>query len=166
MLRAAAIHDATDLDWWQSTELAPGVRVHAVPAQHFSSRGTTDLDANLWCGFIIETPHGPIYFAGDTGWGPHFGMMRERFGAMRLALLPIGAFRPEWFMCSAHISPRDAVRAAQTLEAAISIPMHYTTFHLGDDGQDEPADVLREELVRTPGARFEILAPGGALDVP
>jgi L-ascorbate metabolism protein UlaG (beta-lactamase superfamily) len=157
---AAFVKGATDLDWWQSAEVAPGVRVHAVPAQHFSSRGTTDRDANLWCGYVLETQHGSLYFAGDTGWGPHFEMIRERFGAMRLALLPIGAFRPEWFMCSVHISPKDAVRAAQALDAQLSIPMHYGTFHLGDDGQDEPVQVLREELSRMPGVRFEVLKPG------
>jgi L-ascorbate metabolism protein UlaG (beta-lactamase superfamily) len=156
---AAFVEGAVDLDWWQSG-IAKGVRVHAVPAQHFSSRGTADRDANLWCGFVIETPHGPIYFAGDTGWGPHFEMIRKRFGAMRLALLPIGAFRPEWFMCAVHISPKDAVRAAQALGAERSIPMHYGTFHLGDDGQDEPVQVLREELSRVPGVRFEVLKPG------
>jgi L-ascorbate metabolism protein UlaG (beta-lactamase superfamily) len=163
---AAFVQGATDLDWWQPAELAPGVRVHAVPAQHFSSRGLADRDANLWCGFVLETPHGAVYFAGDTGWGPHFDEIRERFGAMRLALLPIGAFRPEWFMCSVHIAPKDAVRAAQALQATTSIPMHFGTFHLGDDGQDEPAVVLREELTRAPGLRFEVLQPGQTFDVP
>jgi L-ascorbate metabolism protein UlaG (beta-lactamase superfamily) len=161
---------ATALDWWQSAELGPsprpsprgrgegGVRVHVVPAQHFSSRGMADRDANLWCGFVLETPHGPIFFAGDTGWGSHFANIRARFGPVRLALLPIGAFRPEWFMQAVHISPKSAVRAAQALEAQVAIPMHYYTFHLGDDGQDEPASVLRRELV--PDVRFDFLQPG------
>jgi L-ascorbate metabolism protein UlaG (beta-lactamase superfamily) len=162
---AAFLKGATDLDWWESASIGEGIRVHCVPAQHFSSRGLTDRDANLWCGFVVETPHGAIYFAGDTGYGPHFQMIRERFGAMRLALLPIGAFRPEWFMCSVHISPRDAVRAAQELQAATSIPMHYFTFHLGDDGQDEPAEVLRRELTGT-DVRFEFLQPGGVYREP
>lgn len=156
---AAFLEGATDLDWWESAPLADGVRVHCVPAQHFSSRGLTDRDANLWCGFVIETPHGAIYFAGDTGWGPHFERIRERFGPMRLALLPIGAYRPEWFMCGVHISPADAVRAAAVLEAETSIPMHYFTFDLADDGQDEPVEVLRACL-REGGPRFEVLAPG------
>ncbi|HYI08081.1 MAG TPA: MBL fold metallo-hydrolase [Thermoanaerobaculia bacterium] len=160
-LRGKGIEGAEALDWWQSAPVY-GVRVHVVPAQHFSSRGTADRDANLWCGYVIETPHGSIYFAGDTGWGPHFQLIRERYGAPRLALLPIGAYRPEWFMCAVHISPQDAIRAAQVLGAAVSIPMHYGTFHLGDDGQDEPAEVLRRELVNAPGVRFEVLAPGEA----
>jgi L-ascorbate metabolism protein UlaG (beta-lactamase superfamily) len=165
-LRKALQHEAIDLDWWQSTELTNEVRVHVVPAQHFSSRGTSDRDANLWCGFVLETPHGPIYFAGDTGWGPHFAMIRERFGAMRLALLPISAFRPEWFMCAVHISPKDAVRAAQTLEAKTSIPMHYATFHLGDDGEEEPVRVLGKALAGAKNVRFEVLVPGGSAGVP
>lgn len=156
---AAFLKGATDLDWWDSVALTDRVRLHCVPAQHFSSRGLTDRDANLWCGFVIETTRGPIYFAGDTGWGPHFEMIRERFGPMRLALLPIGAFRPEWFMCSVHISPREAVRAAVALEAQVSIPMHYYTFDLGDDGQDEPVQVLRSCL-GAGGPKFEVLLPG------
>jgi L-ascorbate metabolism protein UlaG (beta-lactamase superfamily) len=62
-------------------------------------------------------------------------------------------------MCSVHISPKDAVRAARELGAEVSIPMHYYTFHLGDDGQDEPVEALRREL--TPDVRFEVLTPGG-----
>ena len=154
----------TELDWFDSAELREGVRVHAVPAQHFSSRGLADRDANLWCGYVIETRKGPVYFAGDTGWGSHFENIRKRYGAPRLAMLPIGAFRPEWFMCAVHISPKDAVRAAQALEAEISIPMHYGTFHLGDDGQDEPARVLRAELAKTPGVEFAILEPGESIE--
>lgn len=155
---AAFMKGARDLDWWDKTELAKGVRLHCVPAQHFSSRGITDRDATLWCGFVIETPQGSIYFAGDTGFGPHFHRIRDAFGPMRLALLPIGAFRPEWFMCSVHVSPGETVKAARILEAGMSIPMHYYTFDLGDDGQDEPLDVLRREMGDAP---FTILAPGG-----
>jgi L-ascorbate metabolism protein UlaG (beta-lactamase superfamily) len=159
----AFVKGATDLDWWQSTDLAPGVRLHSVPVQHFSSRGLADRDANLWTGFVIETPGGPIFFAGDTGWGPHFQMIRERFGPSRLAILPIGAYRPEWFMHTVHISPAEAVRAARILGAAVSVPMHYGTFHLGDDGQDEPVEALRQALV--PDVRFEVLEPGRSIDL-
>lgn len=163
-LRSKGIENVTELDWWQPAPISDGVRVNAVPAQHFSSRGLADRDANLWCGYVFETPNGPIFFAGDTGWGSHFENVRKRFGAMKLALLPIGAFRPEWFMCAVHISPKDAVRAAHALGAEVSIPMHYGTFHLGDDGQDEPVQVLRREVAANPGRRFEVLPPGGTFE--
>ncbi|MDQ3283302.1 MAG: MBL fold metallo-hydrolase, partial [Acidobacteriota bacterium] len=156
-LQSQNIAKVTELDWWDTVVIADGVRLNAVPAQHFSSRGLADRDANLWCGYTIETPNGAIYFAGDTGWGSHFAQIKERFGRIRLALLPIGAYRPEWFMCAVHISPKDAVRAAQALEAEVSIPMHYGTFHLGDDGQDEAVNVLREEMGKT---RFEVVGAG------
>jgi L-ascorbate metabolism protein UlaG (beta-lactamase superfamily) len=159
-LRSKQVENVTELDWWQSAGIADGLRLNVVPAQHFSSRGLSDRDANLWCGYVIETVDGPIYFAGDTGWGSHFANVKSRFGPARLALLPIGAFRPEWFMCAVHISPKDAVRAAQALEARLSIPMHYGTFHLGDDGQDEPVEVLRRELANAPGVKFAILGAG------
>jgi L-ascorbate metabolism protein UlaG (beta-lactamase superfamily) len=156
-LRAQNIANVTELDWWDDTMLADAVRLHAVPAQHFSSRGLADRDTNLWCGYVIETANGAIFFAGDTGWGSHFKEIKERFGRIRVAMLPIGAYRPEWFMCAVHISPKDAVRAARDLEAEVSIPMHYGTFHLGDDGQDEAVEALRTAMGTT---RFEIVPPG------
>jgi L-ascorbate metabolism protein UlaG (beta-lactamase superfamily) len=159
-LRARQIANGTELDWWQSDAVG-GVRIHVVPAQHFSSRGLADRDANLWCGYVIETPHGSIYFAGDTGWGSHFERIRERFAPIRVAMLPIGAFRPVWFMRAVHISPGEAVRAAAALRAEFAIPMHYGTFHLGDDGQDEPVEVLRREG----GGGFRVLKPGESLEL-
>lgn len=155
---AGVVRGAEELDWWQSVEIAPSVRIHSVPAQHFSSRGIADRDATLWSGYVIATPHGSIFFAGDTGWGPHFAEIRERFGPMRLAILPVGAYRPRFIMESVHISPVEAIRAAEALGAATSIPMHYFTFHLGDDGQTEPAEVLRREGAEAAG--FAILRPG------
>jgi L-ascorbate metabolism protein UlaG (beta-lactamase superfamily) len=158
----AFVEGATDLDWWQRAKLGEGVTLHAVPAQHFSSRGLADRDANLWTGYVIDAPGGPVFFAGDTGWGSHFRTIRERFGPMRVAMLPIGAFRPVWFMRAVHISPQEAVRAARDLAAQVSIPMHYGTFHLGDDGQDEPVEVLQRELSANRDVRFEVLVPGAA----
>lgn len=161
---ARMVRGATELDWWQSAGLTPDVRVHAVPAQHFSSRGLADRNANLWSGYVIETPGGNVFFAGDTGWGPHFERIRERFGRVRLAILPVGAYRPRYIMAPVHISPREAIRAARALGATSTIPMHYFTFRLGDDGQSEPADVLRREGAEAAG--FVLLPPGGVWDAP
>lgn len=157
-----------ELDWWQKLDLGHGRRLHAVPAQHFSARGLCDRDAALWAGYVFEGPSGRVYFAGDTGFGPHFRQIRERFGPPRLALLPIGAYRPEWFMARVHISPAVAVRAHKILGAGTSIGIHFGTFRLADDGQTEPLKTLARVLANhpPPQPRFWTLAFGEGRDIP
>lgn len=146
-LQRRGIVDVVELDWWQSVALGE-LTLHAVPAQHWSRRGLTDRNRALWSGWVIEAPQGRLYFAGDTGFGPHFEHIRERFGPPDLALLPIGAYSPRWFMAPQHIDPAEAVQAHRMLGAGSSMAVHFGTFPLGDDGQsDAPLD-LRSALRR------------------
>lgn len=150
-LEKKSIGPASPLDWWESRPLPNGIRLWAVPAQHFSARGRSDRDANLWCGFVLESAAGEaVYFAGDTGEGPHFEMIATRFPSIRLAILPIGAFLPRWFMAPVHIGPEEAIRAHRTLRARRSMVMHFGTFPLGDDGIDEAPQLLRTLLRSVP----------------
>ncbi|HYR45444.1 MAG TPA: MBL fold metallo-hydrolase [Thermoanaerobaculia bacterium] len=157
-LSGQGIANARDLDWWESVPLAPGVTLTAVPARHFSSRSPFDRDRALWCGFVVSGPLGSFYFAGDTGWGSHFQMIRDRFPNLNLALLPIGAYRPRWFMSQAHIDPEEAVRAHEVLGAQVSIAIHFGTFAQADDGELEPLDALKAALARRPEPRPRFLA--------
>ncbi len=139
---------AHELDWWDQVQTR-GVTVHATPMKHFSGRGTGDRDRTLWCGLYVQHAAGGMLFAGDTGYGPQFKEIRERLGAPRVALMPIGAFRPVWFMNRVHVTPEQAVQAHLDLGAKTSVAMHYGTFALADDGQDEPVETLtaaREKL--------------------
>lgn len=154
-----------ELDWWNHADLSV-LRVTAVPARHFSGRGLRDRNGTLWCGYVIEGPAGPVYFAGDTGWGPHFAGIRDRFGPVRLALLPVGAFLPRWFMNPVHLSPEDAVRAHQALEASTSVGIHYGTFRIADDGYEEPRRELDRALAGLDPPRFWLLPFGEGRDVP
>ena len=156
-----------ELDWWQELDLGPAVRVTAVPAQHFSGRGTDDRNQTLWLGFVVQAPGGPIYFAGDTGWGIHLAQIRKRFGPPRLALLPIAPFRPCWFMSPVHLSPKGAVQAHELLGAAHSMAIHFGTFPLGDDGQEEPVTELGRALAteQVPSERFIVPGFGTGYDV-
>jgi L-ascorbate metabolism protein UlaG (beta-lactamase superfamily) len=166
-LDRGGVNGGEELDWWQPARVRDGVHVHAVPAQHFSGRGLFDRDRALWAGFVVTGPAGAMYFAGDTGFGPHFSQIRERYGPPRLALLPIGAFRPEWFMSRVHMSPDDALRAHETLGAGASVGIHFGTFRLTDDGQDEPAERVATLLKeREPRPRFWVLGFGEGRDVP
>jgi L-ascorbate metabolism protein UlaG (beta-lactamase superfamily) len=168
LLERAGIQRVDELDWWQTVPLGEGVELTGVPAQHFSNRGLFDRDGTLWLGYLLRGPAGTTYFAGDTGAGPHFAEIRRRYGSPRLALLPIGAFRPEWFMGGVHVTPEDAVAAHETLGAATSVGIHFGTFPLADDGEEEAPAALRAALARRPEAsrpRFLMLAAGEGHDV-
>lgn len=156
-----------ELDWWQSAQLSDSVRITAVPAFHFSGRGLRDRNKTLWCGYVLETPSGTVFFAGDTAYGPHFAEIRARFPNIRLAFLPIGAYRPQWFMGPVHISPSNAVRAHRELSASTTIAIHFGTFHLADDGEQEPVTELQQALDREKERlRFWALQPGEDREIP
>lgn len=167
-LESFGVPVADELDWWQTVPLPNNLRLHCVPAQHFSGRGFCDRFKTLWAGFVLESRAGNVYFAADSGWGPHFEEIGRRFGPFRLSFLPIGAFRPRWFMESVHIGPEEAVQAHKVLRSEVTVPIHYGTFHLGDDGEDEPVEVLRAALEQEPDPKpeFWVLAHGEGRDVP
>ena len=156
LLRSQSIGPVHELDWGESLPLARAI-IHSVPALHFSSRGLFDRNRTLWCGYAIETAGRLVYFAGDTAFGDHFAVIRERFGAPRLALLPIGAYEPRWFMSPVHMAPEDAVKAHRILGAQTSIAIHHGTFQLSDDGLDTPKKRLAE---CAPGDSFLVLNNG------
>jgi L-ascorbate metabolism protein UlaG (beta-lactamase superfamily) len=162
LLRAQNIGPAHELDWGESLSL-PGFTIHCVPALHFSGRGVFDRNATLWCGYLIECHGRLVYFAGDTAFGRHFAQIRERFGSPRLALLPIGAYAPRWFMSPVHMAPDEAAKAHQILAAEASIAIHHGTFQLADEGLDTPA----KQLVACAGqASFMVLKNGQFADIP
>jgi L-ascorbate metabolism protein UlaG (beta-lactamase superfamily) len=150
------------LDWGESLSL-PGFTIHCVPALHFSSRSLYDRNKTLWCGYVIECQDRLVYFAGDTAFGSHFGQIREKFGTPHLALLPIGAYEPRWFMSSVHMNPEEAVRAHKILGAKTSIAIHHGTFRLADDGIDAPQ---KELMACREGDSFLILKNGQFANIP
>jgi L-ascorbate metabolism protein UlaG (beta-lactamase superfamily) len=155
-LRSRSIGPVQELEWGESLPLGRST-IHAVPAFHFSARTLFDRNRTLWCGYVIEAADRTIYFAGDTGFGNHFAGIRERFGPPRLALLPIGAYEPRWFMSPVHMAPEEAVRAHHVLGAETSIAIHHGTFQLGDEGIDTPR---RSLLECSPGDSFVVLHNG------
>lgn len=160
------IPGSEDIDWWQSRAIAPGVRLTGVPARHWSARTLTDLDRTLWLGFVLETPSGRVYFAGDTGYGQFLMMIHERFPSFRLALLPIAPARPRDAMAPRHLSAGEAVRAAELLEVETSVAIHFGTFEQGDDGQSEPVDSLSRALATDSALTFLALRNGESRWIP
>lgn len=136
---------ARELDWWETAEEA-GLRITCTPAQHFSARFGWDRDRDLWGGFVVEAADGArVFFAGDSAWCPHFAEVGAAFPGLDLALLPIGAYAPKWFVGSEHMDPEEAVRAHLALGARRSLAMHFGTFEgLTDEPWDEPPRKLAE----------------------
>ena len=128
---------ATDLDWWQSRG-AGRVRIHCVPAQHFSGRSLSDGDRRLWAGWVVEGPTRRFYHAGDTGYFDGFGEIAARLGPPDLAALPIGAYDPAGIMQFVHMNPEEAMQAAVDVRARVAVGMHYGTFDLTEEPLDEP----------------------------
>jgi L-ascorbate metabolism protein UlaG (beta-lactamase superfamily) len=152
--------DIHELDWRASHD-ALAIKFTAMPAFHWSKRSFGDANHALWCAFAIETPGGVIYFAGDTGYGDGrtFREIRERFGAPRLSLLPIGAYEPRWFMKPHHMNPEDAVRAHIDLASRTSLAIHHGTIQLTNEAIDQPARDLEKALKKHSTAPDTFLAP-------
>lgn len=136
-----------ELDWWQQTRIGP-VTVCFVPAQHWSRRSLSDENATLWGGFVVEGSSARIYHSGDTAYFTGFADIGQRCGPIDAALLPIGAYAPQWFMGKQHMNPEEAVRACGDLGARHLVAMHWGTFPLTDEPLDEPPARLTAEWQR------------------
>lgn len=159
--RARTGFEITELGWGDSITRGSAA-ITVVPALHWSKRGLFDANRALWGGFVIETPGGIIYFAGDTGFGNGqiFEDIHRTFGSPRLSLLPIGACEPRWFMKAQHMNPEEAVAAHLLLRSRRSLAIHHATIQLTDEAIDAPANDLQAALKERglePGA---FLVPG------
>jgi len=143
LLRSTGTRRIEELDWWDEAKTAP-LPITLTPAQHFSARTPFDRNRALWGGFMLGLSSGRLFFAGDTAYGPFFRQIRDRLGTIDLALIPIGAYEPRWFMQAVHMNPAEAVQAHVDLESSESIGMHFGTFQLTTEGIDEPLRALDE----------------------
>lgn len=146
---AVICKDAPDVhvhtgDWWQSFTLSDKVRTTLVPTYHWSARNLGDRRLALWAGFVLDTPAGRIYSAGDTAYqdGKIFAKIREGLGSPLVAILPIGAYEPRWFMSTQHTDPAEAVQIAIDIDAQHLLGVHWATFQLTDEPYEEPAQLL------------------------
>jgi L-ascorbate metabolism protein UlaG (beta-lactamase superfamily) len=154
-----------ELDWWDEVRVA-SLAVTATPTQHFSGRALTDRNRTLWCGFACSGGARRLYFAGDSGYCPAFAEIERRCGPFDVALMPVGAYEPRWFMRPVHMDPEESVQACLDLGAALAgtafVPMHWGTFRLTDEPVLEPPARARAawHSVGMPEERFWQLAHG------
>jgi L-ascorbate metabolism protein UlaG (beta-lactamase superfamily) len=164
LVRSAGIRRVEELDWWQRAK-SPTLPIALTPARHFSARNALDRNRALWGGFVLSSGNARIYFAGDSAYGAFFREVPKRLGPIDLALLPIGAYEPRWFMQAVHMNPAEAVQAHLDLESPASIGMHFGTFQLTTEGIDDPLRALDEACRERniPRARFRTLEFGESM---
>ncbi|MFC1554650.1 MBL fold metallo-hydrolase [candidate division KSB1 bacterium] len=137
------ITNYTELDWWDKSEIS-GLELICTPAQHFSGRGLKNRNNTLWASWVILGKERRFYYGGDSGYFDGFSEIGEKSGPFDIAALPIGSYKPEWFMSPVHLSPDEALKVFQELNADIMIPIHWGTFELSDEPLDDPPKVLME----------------------
>jgi L-ascorbate metabolism protein UlaG (beta-lactamase superfamily) len=151
-------------DWEDQVKIGEGVAVTLVATRHWSARNLSDRNMSLWASFVIEAPGRRVYFVADSGYGSgsHFRKARERHGPFKLAILPIGAYEPRWFMRDQHMNPGESVQAFIDSGAEFALAHHYGTFQLTDEPIDAPLLALADALANTgiPAECFRALRPG------
>jgi N-acyl-phosphatidylethanolamine-hydrolysing phospholipase D len=156
-----------ELDWWESARRGRWT-VTCLPSQHWSRRIENGTNSTLWCSWLLDSGELRYYFAGDTGWFHGFREFGRRFAPIDVALLPIGAYEPRWFMRYQHMDPAEAWQAFLDLGARFLVPMHWGTFDLTDEPVDLPPKEL-ERAIRERGgdaSRARLLAIGERWKVP
>ena len=164
LVRSTGIRRVEEIDWWQQAKTS-ALTVTLTPAHHFSARTPWDRNRALWGGFMLSAEGARIFFAGDTAYGPFFRDIRQRLGPIDLALLPIGAYEPRWFMQSVHMNPAEAVQAHLDLDPSESVGMHFGTFQLTIEGIDEPLRALDDarRARDVPASRFRTIGFGESI---
>ncbi|RGP38552.1 hypothetical protein D1012_06390 [Pseudotabrizicola alkalilacus] len=159
----------TVADWGQAVPFGP-LTVHFEPCHHWSARGMADRSMALWAAFLIAGPAGKILHIGDTGFdqGRPYRALSAKHGAIRAAILPIGAYEPRWFMQGQHQNPAEAVEGFVLSGAAHAIGHHWGTFQLTNEARDAPLAALETALAAKaiPADRFRPLAPGDMWEIP
>jgi L-ascorbate metabolism protein UlaG (beta-lactamase superfamily) len=169
MRSADAAIKAEAFDWHDRVELGNKVAVTLVPTRHWSARGLYDRNKALWASFVLQTPAGKLYIVCDSGYGDgkHFRRVADAHGPLRLAILPIGAYEPRWFMKDQHMNPSDAVKALGDCGAQQALAHHHGTFQLTDEAIDAPATALGAALdeAKIPRDHFVALKPGQVFEI-
>ena len=146
MAAGQGFHQVSELAWYASAEISPGIRVTATPAQHFTARTLLDRNRGHWCGWLVEGAGCKLWHAGDSGYCAAFREIGESYGPIDFGMIPIGAYQPRRIMRPMHMNPEEAVRVFLETRCRRAVAMHWGTFRLTDEPMGEPPILLEKAL--------------------
>ncbi|GAA3823265.1 MBL fold metallo-hydrolase [Sphaerisporangium flaviroseum] len=147
--------NVTELDWWESAQIGE-VAFDFVPSHHWSRRSLFDTCKSLWGGWVLTSPNQRVYFAGDTAYGDRFKLIGDRYPGIDLALMPVGAYEPRWFMHVSHVDPGEAVQACADVGARRMSTMHWGTFLLSGESLMAPVQEARAAWIASGRDRADL----------
>ena len=163
LLKNYNLNNGFEFLWWEEI-IFDNTKFIFTPAQHWSARGLRDRNKSLWGSWFIKNEDKNIFHAGDTGYSEDFIEIRNRLGAVDFAMIPIGAYDPQWFMSYSHVNPEEALNIAKDLDAKKSIGMHWGTFILTDEPVLEPRERLNKITNQT-NINFYTVTPGNIIEM-
>jgi L-ascorbate metabolism protein UlaG (beta-lactamase superfamily) len=135
----------TEHDWWEELEFKC-LKLACTPARHFSGRGLFDRDSTLWCSWVIVGREAKIFYSGDSGYGPHFKEIGEKYGPFDLTLLECGQYDERW--SNIHMMPEETVRAHLELRGKMLIPVHWGAYTLSFHAWTDPVERVTEAALK------------------
>ena len=129
-------NNITEMDWWETQEVAKDIRLTATPARHFSGRGFK-RGGSLWSSFVLQIFGYQLFLGGDSGYDTHFKAIGDKYGPFDLVILECGQYNDNWPFI--HMKPEDTVQAAIDLQAKVLLPVHWAKFTLANHPWNEPA---------------------------
>ena len=163
LLKNYNLNNGFEFLWWEEI-IFDNTKFIFTPAQHWSARGLRDRNKSLWGSWFIKNEDKNIFHAGDTGYSDDFIEIRNRLGAVDFAMIPIGAYDPQWFMSYSHVNPEEALNIAKDLDAKKSIGMHWGTFILTDEPVLEPRERLNK-ISNQNNINFYTVTPGNIIEM-
>ena len=156
-----------ELDWWQE-QIYKELQLVCTPAQHFSGRKFSNGQSTLWSSWVIRSENSSIFFSGDSGYGPHFKAIGEKYGPFNLAMMECGQYNEMW--PDIHMFPEETAQAGIDVQAKTLIPIHWGAFKLAMHSWTEPiervtktAETLQINLI-TPEIGKPIMITSDALE--
>lgn len=135
-----------EFDWWDEIVWEAFV-LACTPARHFSGRGLLGRNSTLWCSWVVLGRTAKVFFSGDSGYGPHFRQIGDKYGPFDLTLMECGQYDKRW--AAIHMLPEETVQAHLDVKGKVMIPIHWAAFQLALHDWRDPV----ERAVRTAARR-------------